>query len=299
MGDSLTHLAPFARDWVSQPEEFRLAKVQADRWISYPKAKGALKEMTRLISLEKKLRMPNMLLVGPTNNGKTMITEKFRRDKLAAVPQSGTVDTVPVLRIQMPSVADQARFFNMVIMGLNAPTRPRDTLGNLETQVITLLKATGVRMLIIDEIHNMLAGTNAQLSGMLNLLRFLGNELQIPIVAVGVKEAFQAIHSDPQLANRFSPYTLPRWQAGEELDQLLVSFEQVLPLRMPSNLYLMADEILALSEGTVGEIADILSSCAELAITSGVERIEKAMLRKIDYMPPSERQRAAADMLLN
>ena len=34
-----------------------------------------------------------------------------------------------------------------------------------------------------------------------NLLRWLGNELQIPLVAVGTAEALRAIQSDDQLAN--------------------------------------------------------------------------------------------------
>ncbi len=37
----------------------------------------------------------------------------------------------------------------------------------------------------------------------LNLIRFLGNQLRIPLVGVGTREAYLAIRSDDQLENRF------------------------------------------------------------------------------------------------
>jgi len=51
-------------------------------------------------------------------------------------------------------------------------------------------------------------------------LRWLGNELQIPLIAVGWR-GLHAIQSDDQLTNRFEPVPLPKWRAGKEYDQLL------------------------------------------------------------------------------
>jgi hypothetical protein len=39
--------------------------------------------------------------------------------------------------------------------------------------------------------------------------QYLGNELKLPIVAVGTQDAFNAISTDPQLANRFEPGGAP------------------------------------------------------------------------------------------
>ena len=80
-----------------------------------------------------------------------------------------------------------------------------------------MLWATRVNLLIIDEVHNLLAGAQVQQRRMLNLLRWLGNELQIPLVAVGTAEALHAIQSDDQLANRFEPIGLPPWQEGRSI----------------------------------------------------------------------------------
>ena len=56
----------------------RIRHIRTDRWIAYTRAEGVIAAMEEL-SLPKRTRMPNFLLVGPTNNGKTMIVEKFRR----------------------------------------------------------------------------------------------------------------------------------------------------------------------------------------------------------------------------
>ena len=64
----------------------------------------------------------------------------------------------------------------------------------------------------------------------------MGNALKIPIVCVGTKEAYLAIRSDAQLENRFEPFLLSAWQAGQDYESLLASLIAVLPLKFPSNL---------------------------------------------------------------
>lgn len=54
--------------------------------------------------------------------------------------------------------------------------------------------------------------------------RYLGNELQIPLVGVGTREAYLAIRSDDQLENRFAPMVLHPWEVGEDTRSLLASF---------------------------------------------------------------------------
>ena len=124
-----------------------------------------------------------------------------------------------------------------------------------------LMRAVGIRLLIIDEVHNLLGATARRQRELLNLLRFLGNELRIPLVCLGTRDAYLAIRSDDQLENRFHPLLLPRWEEGEELARLLASFETVLPLREPSQLAAapLRELILRRSEGTIGEIALLLA----------------------------------------
>ena len=88
-------------------------------------------------------------------------------------------------------------------------------------------------------------------------IKYLGNELQIPIVAVGTRDAFNAVQTDPQLPNRFEPKLLRRWTMSDDYLRLLASFEVAFALARPSKLAerTLAQKILNLSEGTIGEIS--------------------------------------------
>jgi Bacterial TniB protein len=64
---------------------------------------------------------------------------------------------------------------------------------NLRQRVRVLARQLEVRMLVIDEIHAMLSGTFREQRIFLNCLRFLANDLHLPLVCVGTNEAKQAI----------------------------------------------------------------------------------------------------------
>jgi Cdc6-like AAA superfamily ATPase len=232
------HLHPSARAWADEDAASRIRRVRTDRWIGYARAEAALAALDDVLSFPKRTRMPNLLIVGQTNNGKTMIVEKFRRSHplSAATDTNDGVACVPVLKIQMPSGPDERRFFGAILEKLGMGQWPRDNLAARQSDAVRLMRLTDVRMLIIDELHNILSGSRTQQRRLLNLLRWLGNELQIPLVGVGTAEALHAIRSDDQLANRFEPVPLPLWTEGPEYLRLLSTLEALLPLRKPSGL---------------------------------------------------------------
>lgn len=78
----LSHLHPTVRGSAQLPAGERVELIRADRWIGYPKAVETVARLEALLGWPDKQRMPNLLLVGPTNNGKSMIVEKFRRGHL-------------------------------------------------------------------------------------------------------------------------------------------------------------------------------------------------------------------------
>src|SRR3989338_6713579 len=74
------HLLPEIRHVISLDSHERIHHIQKDNWIGYSRAKQALKKLNDLFQHPQRHRMPNLLITGPTNNGKTMIIEKFCRD---------------------------------------------------------------------------------------------------------------------------------------------------------------------------------------------------------------------------
>ena len=200
---------------------------------------------------------------------------------------------MPVLVVQMPSEPSVIRFYVALLAAMGAPLRPRPRLPEMEQLALALLRKVGVRMLVIDELHNVLAGNSVNRREFLNLLRFLGNELRIPLVGVGTRDAYLAIRSDDQLENRFEPMMLPVWEANDDCCSLLASFAASLPLRRPSSIATldMARYLLTRSEGTIGELAHLLMAAALVAVESGEEAINHRTLSMADYTGPSERRR--------
>lgn len=288
----LSHLIPSMQKIAMLPSIERVQRIRADRWIGYPKAIAAIEKLEALLNWPSKQRMPNLLIVGPTNNGKSMIIEKFRRTHPPITERDS--EKIPVVSVQMPSEPSIKRFYSALLIAIGAPIRPRQQLAELEQQTLRLLRAVKVQMLVIDELHNIMAGAGSSQREFLNLLRFLGNELRIPMVGIGTKEAYLAIRSDDQLENRFEPMVLPVWQEGKELESLLASFVAILPLRRPSLIANsdMARYLLARTEGTIGELAQLLMCAAIAAIESGEESINSRTLSLADYEGPTERRRA-------
>jgi hypothetical protein len=125
--------------------------------------------------------------------------------------------------------------------------------------------------------------------------RKAGSRLGIDTIrtrAVGTQDAFNALHTDPQLANRFDPAILPRWTMGDEYLRLLASFESALPFEQPSILIepTLALKILSLSEGTLGEMAGLIRRAAIHAIEHDGDRITGSVLDACGYIAPSQRR---------
>ncbi len=291
------HLHPVMRPWADATAQVRIRNIRTDRWLGYARAEAALAAMDDLLTFPKRTRMPNLLLVGASNNGKTMIVEKFRRAHVSGGetdPRGGAI-AVPVLKVQMPPAPSERRFFSAVLEALGAPDRSNEQLAAKQDMAMRMLRATDVRMLVIDEVHNILSGSRDQQRRFLNLLRWLGNELQIPLVAVGTSEALRAIQSDDQLANRFTPFSLPPWRMDQEYQRLLNTLEAMLPLREPSNLSdpPFAQKLLSAADGILGEVVSLATAAATAAIEAGEERIRMEKLDDIGFMPPQERRRVA------
>ncbi len=105
----LSHLHPAAQRIALLPDAERQRYVRADRWIGYTRATAALERLETLFAWPAKQRMPNLLLIGPTNNGKSMIIEKFHRSHPPV--SHADAEKIPVLVVQMPSEPSVARFY--------------------------------------------------------------------------------------------------------------------------------------------------------------------------------------------
>lgn len=271
----LGHLLPAVRPQALLDNATRIQSLLRDRWIDYPRATQALESLERLLATPRRERMPCLLLYGDSNIGKTQIIAKFRRQHPDEFDERLGVEMRPIISMQMPPTPDQHRFYSALLFELGAPHNAAASLAVLERLARDLLRRMSPGMLIVDEVHHLLAGTYREQRAALNLLKFLANDLRASIVLVGTDDAVLALQSDSQMVSRFTPFEVPRWRESETFRRLLSAFERILPLRRPSDLAQRetAQYVLAASSGLTGEVSRLLNAAAELAIRTGDEAV--------------------------
>jgi hypothetical protein len=296
----MTHSIKTAKPFDNWTDEQRIAHIRSDKWIGYTAARNILATMEELRVHPRTYRMPNLLLVAPTNNGKTVLLNKFFGSHKPVISPATEQLKVPVLYVQAPPVPNDKMLYFNILEALNAPYNVRGNPMQLYLQVTRILRRVENKILIIDEIQHVLAGSHLSQKAFLNAIKSLGNELQIVIIGAGVKDAFSAISTDKQLANRFEPAILPTWKLNEDYFRLLSSYEAMLPLHEASELTRenIALKILSMSGGTIGEIATILKKAAVHAIREKKERIDLKILGQIAYYAPDNRQRQYEQVMI-
>ncbi|MVN86566.1 AAA family ATPase [Deinococcus sp. HMF7620] len=299
MSSEFSHLHESVVPVMRASDAVRLKHLEAARWLSYPRAQELLAHMTYLLEHTRVDRMPNLLIVGETNSGKTQIAKRFRH-LFPAVHHPDLARTLmPVVYLQTPAVPDEGKFYNELLDVFQAPYRPQDHSEKKRKLAFHHLERAETRLLIIDEIHNGLAGRTSANRQFMISLRYLSNSLQLPLVAVGTQAALRAMQVDDQLSNRFEPLALPRWNNDDAWRTLIKRYEQTLPLQRPSRLHsrATADYLHFQSEGLLGELALTLKAAARKAIQSKVECIDLSLLQELKRPPPSERRGAAEKLL--
>lgn len=149
----------------------------------------------------------------------------------------------------------------------------------------------GTKLLCIDEVQHLLAGSQREQRRALNLLKFVANELKIAVVAIGTPDAFHAMQIDARVASRFEPLLLPRWTEVDGFRGFVTGYGRLLPLRRPSPFgeAAMIRTLLEFSGGITGRVTALLARAAEAAILDGSEQIDPVAL-----VQHHERLRSAA-----
>jgi hypothetical protein len=280
MTSGLDHLQAPSRVLAELSAQERIAWIRQDRWIHYPRAQRILEQLADLVDYPPRDRMPCLVIFGSTGMGKTRVVQKFLRDNRAHFDRRLGRTRTPVVSIQMPPTPNERDLYEEILSAMGGVFSHGTSVTILRHRIRTLARQLEVRMLIIDEIHSLLAGTFREQRVILNAIRFLANDLRIPLVCLGTEEANQALMTDQQLADRFAAAELPTWENDAYFEQLLLSFESILPLRLPSELRdpKIHQRILSLTEGVLGRICKLIETAAIEAIRSGEERIALALL---------------------
>ena len=285
MSTSARKLSQRALELLDASDEERLVHIDKPVFIPYKHASEIMAEMEDLIEHPKTNRMPNMLIVGRSNNGKTEILKEFLKRHPAEDRIEFDAVYAPVVYIQAPPGPTEHIFLNKLLMMLGVTVKQNEASERKLMQLLDILPRIQTKILMVDELNALLAGSVTKQRFFLNMLKYLSNELQICIVAAGTAEAEHAVRSDAQIKSRFPLRTLPRWQENEDFRKLLYSFEYVLPLKEESQIYRgeISSKLYGLSEGVIGEVAKILRSAAKHAIKTKEDRITMEVIASCPY----------------
>lgn len=263
-------------DGVGQDD--RISLIQSDIWIGFPRAEQVLDRLQNLIEAPRQTRMPGLLVHGASGIGKTMIARNLSRRYAPEYDPMAGVTHTPLLLLQAPPAPDERRFYLHILAAVGAPATAiavrSQNVASLEVRVIALLRDLGLRMIMIDEVHNLLAGTHREQRRFLNVLRYLSNELEVSLVCFGVSEAVDAIRGDVQLARRLDEHHLPNWRDDSEFSNMIQTLIAAMPLEKKSNLKVKSlRQILALTGGITSRVFSLVKDLAIDAIRSGEECI--------------------------
>lgn len=283
------HIHPDFRHLMGLTNNERLEFLDHPRWIGYKAAQQILDTLQGLMHKPVRPRMPNLLIVGDPNNGKTTIVHRFRELCGQGYVNENADPVKPVIVAEAPPSADEKGLYISILERFFTPYRASDPASKLRYQVIHLCRACHVRVLIIDEFHSLLTGTTVKQREVMNAIKLLCNELAIPIIGVGTREAVRVLHTDPQHASRFDVMNLPAWELNPDFQRLLAGFEKVLPLRIPSRLHepALASRLHTISEGNLGNLHRLLTDCAVDAIKTGKEKIDQSIIEGKVWMRPT------------
>ncbi|MFZ6746485.1 TniB family NTP-binding protein [Undibacterium sp. JH2W] len=286
------HLSEAASAMADCNDEKRIYAIREGTWLGYKDAKRILARMEDLLNYPRITRMPNMLLVAPSFNGKTSILERFLSLHPPDLDPTNEITICPVVLVEAPPKPDISDFYTRILDVLMTPYKPTASVPEKYSQIKKLFRQMEVKMLIVDEIHHLIAGSLNRQQEFRNALKSLGNETSVAIVAAGIEDAYNAFNTDPQMSSRFTPEELPLWRANNEFGALLATLEQRMPLRKPSTLKAPSSmlTIHMRSEGTLGDMCDLVKELAVDAIRTKTECITVERINELTWVPPSKRK---------
>lgn len=253
-------------------------------WISYPKAIEAISILTDLKNHHKMNRMPNILIYGETNNGKTELLKHFC--ELHPPQLNPLVDNIkyPVLYTECCVSPDENRIYNFILDALNIHYKQYSSIDQRKSKVIGALKAINCELLIIDEIQHILTSSALKQRTSMTTIKTLSNSLKIPIVLAGTQDALRVVHTDKQLKNRFPAYLIPVWKRNNDYIQLIASF--IKSFTNSNCEYKITIEFATAvhqkSEGILGMTSKIIEKCL---INSPDELVPELISDDIFYRP--------------
>lgn len=205
-------------------------------------------------------------VLGDSRCGKSSLVEHFESQHRPSRGKDGMF--TPIVRIRTPSQPQEKSLAHLILTALQDPisyTRVPEYIMN--TRLVTLLKGSGTRVLILDEIQHFTdRWSDKVVERAADWLKNLVDEAGIMLVLVGLPYSISMLHLNKQLAGRsLAPIIIPTfdWHTKEsriEFCALLDAFKDAIdPFSVPDlGSEEMAFRFYMASGGVIGHVAKLL-----------------------------------------
>lgn len=289
MNSPYPHLTEATANLLDLPVAQRVRSVFVERFIYHEQITDLIKHCEHLMYKPRGVRPKGLLVSGPSGSGKTALAEALIR---RCVMQEATREhpaNKPVLYFCMSNAREAKEIFTRLLIALGFPHIASLTGNARRLKALGLAEEANLRLLIVDEIQDVLLTTPRQQELALLAVKDIMNSLKVPVLALGTENARGALEADPHLKSRFQPRELPTWRCDDYLRHFLEVYESTLPLKKRSNLgsLLMRKLIIKETDGQLCEIVDRLQRAAALAIENDHEQITRELFERARFEIPS------------
>lgn len=280
-----SHLSMQCREIITLPDTKRVHYIHEDKWVNHDIGSQIRNKIKSSLFLPRNSQATCMIVVGVGGAGKSSLLDRVIKDCDSLAQRQGTAPPYIEIRLSPePTLANNIKTL-CEQFGVSVTQVRKDTL---PIQLALLIKARGVKGLLIDEFNHLLALNRVEMRKNLNFFKILsGPPMSLDIIGFGTHEALNAINMDIQLSSRFQIFELEQWRHDEEFRSFLASYEKFIPLHQPSNLASrdIMNFLTAKIESTTRNVVNRLKWAAMLAIVEGTEKIDLDNLGRANTLP--------------
>lgn len=252
-------------------------------FVEFKQTMSAVNYLKELAHNVNPYRPQGCLLVGPPEGGKSFILRKVAKDCVAEFGPIGPRE-VPVIYMDAPVSGSRKELFRTFADRLNIPLDYRASWDRIRPVIKKGFREAKTRVLLIDELNNVIAGPYQMQRMIIDDLKDISNDVGIPILCAGTREALNAVGRSEQYRSRFRPIGLNTLKMDKTYISILSAFEEAMGIAQGTFASRKPSELIFLnSNQVIGRVVWLLNRALMLATEAKKDRIELEDIERAGY----------------